>query len=170
MYLPIGLFGVSIATAVLPSIARHAAPNDRPAMRDDVSQALRMMLMLNVPATFGLIALAVPITELLVEYRRMTPADTLGVAAALMGYAPGLVGYSAVKIASPTFYALKGLAHAGRRQRRVDCAERRAQPAARAGDELSRAGARHGPRRAVQRGRCCSGCCAGGSAASTDGG
>jgi putative peptidoglycan lipid II flippase len=106
MYLPIGLFGVSIATAILPSIARHAAANDSPAIRDDVSHALRLMLMLNVPATFGLMALAVPITELLVEYRRMTSVDTLGVAKALMGYAPGLVGYSAVKIASPTFYAL----------------------------------------------------------------
>ena len=66
-----------------------------------------MMLMLNVPATLGLIALAVPIVELIVEYRAMSPEDTLGIAAALIGYAPGLVGYSAVKIASPTFYALK---------------------------------------------------------------
>jgi putative peptidoglycan lipid II flippase len=107
MYLPIGLFGVSIATAVLPTIARHAVSDDRPAIRDAVSQALRMMLMLNVPATFGLIALAVPIIELLVQYRRVTADDTLGMAAALMSYAPGLVGYSAVKIASPTFYALK---------------------------------------------------------------
>jgi putative peptidoglycan lipid II flippase len=107
MYLPIGLFGVSIATAVLPTIARHAVSDDRPAIRDAVSQALRMMLMLNVPATFGLIALAVPIIELLVQYRQITADDTLGMAAALMSYAPGLVGYSAVKIASPTFYALK---------------------------------------------------------------
>ena len=79
-----------------------------------------MMLMLNVPATFGLIALAVPIIELLVEYRRVTPTDTLGMAAALMGYAPGLVGYSAVKIASPTFYALKDSRTPVGGQRRVD--------------------------------------------------
>src|SRR4029450_301647 len=44
---------------------------------------------------------------LLVQYPRVTATDTLGMAAALMGYAPGLVGYSSVKIASPTFYALK---------------------------------------------------------------
>ena len=66
-----------------------------------------MMLMLNVPATFGLMCLAGPIVELLVEYRNVTAQNTAGMAAALMGYAPGLVGYSAVKIASPTFYALK---------------------------------------------------------------
>jgi len=107
MYLPIGLFGVSIATAAIPGITRHAAADDLEGVRNDVSQALRMMLMLNVPATFGLMCLAGPIVELLVEYRHVNAQNTAGIAAALMGYAPGLVGYSAVKIASPTFYALK---------------------------------------------------------------
>jgi putative peptidoglycan lipid II flippase len=65
------------------------------------------MLMLNVPATFGLVVLAQPILELLVEYGKVTKDDTAGVARALIFYAPGLVGYSAVKIGSPTFYALK---------------------------------------------------------------
>jgi putative peptidoglycan lipid II flippase len=107
MYLPIGIFGVSIATAAIPGITRHAAADDLQGVRNDVSQALRLMLMLNVPATFGLMALAGPIIELLLEYRNVTPQNTAGIAAALMGYAPGLVGYSAVKIASPTFYALR---------------------------------------------------------------
>jgi putative peptidoglycan lipid II flippase len=107
MYLPIGLFGVSIATAALPAIARHVANTDVVGVRDAVSQALRLMLMLNVPATLGLVVLAVPIVDLLVGYRNVTRADTLGMAMALICYAPGLVGYSAVKIASPTFYALK---------------------------------------------------------------
>jgi putative peptidoglycan lipid II flippase len=107
MYLPIGLFGVSIATAAIPGITRHAAAGDTDGVRNDVSQALRMMLMLNVPATLGLIVLASPIVALLVEYRKVTASNTAGIAAALMGYAPGLVGYSAVKIASPTFYALR---------------------------------------------------------------
>jgi putative peptidoglycan lipid II flippase len=107
MYLPIGIFGVAIATAAIPGITRHAADDDLGGVRADVSQALRMMLVLNVPATLGLIALATPIVELLVEYGRVSPENTAGIAASLMGYAPGLIGYSAVKIASPTFYALK---------------------------------------------------------------
>jgi putative peptidoglycan lipid II flippase len=107
MYLPIGLFGVSIATATLPVVARHAANDDYAAIRSSVSQALRMMLMLNVPATFGLIALARPIMEMLVQYGKVTSHDTAGMALALICYSPGLVGYSAVKIASPTFYALR---------------------------------------------------------------
>lgn len=107
MYVPIGLFGVAIATAALPEISRHAAVQDAPAMRRTIAGALRMMLMLNVPATIGLMVLARPIVGLLLERGAFTPIDTEATAAALMFYAPGLVGYSAVKIASPSFYALR---------------------------------------------------------------
>jgi putative peptidoglycan lipid II flippase len=64
------------------------------------------MMALNVPATFGLIALATPIVELLFERGRFVRADTAATAAAVRFYAIGLAGYSAVRIASPTFYAL----------------------------------------------------------------
>jgi putative peptidoglycan lipid II flippase len=106
MYVPIGLFGVSIATAALPDLSRQAGDADKSAMRSTISSALRMMLMLNVPATVGLIVLARPIVELVLEYEKFGPRDSLATAAALMCYAPGLLGYSAVKIASPSFYAL----------------------------------------------------------------
>jgi putative peptidoglycan lipid II flippase len=65
------------------------------------------MLMLNVPATVGLVVLASPIIALLLERGRFTAADTAATSAALMFYAPGLVGYSAVKIITPSFYALR---------------------------------------------------------------
>jgi len=65
-----------------------------------------MMLMLNVPATIGLIVLAHPIVELLLERNMFTPQDTAATAAALIFYSPGLLGYSAVKIASPSFYSM----------------------------------------------------------------
>jgi putative peptidoglycan lipid II flippase len=107
MYLPIGLFGVSIATAALPDIARHAAASDLGATRRTVGQGLRLMLMLNVPATIGLVVLAHPIVECLLERGRFTGEDTAATAAALMFYAPGLLGSSVVKIASPTFYSLR---------------------------------------------------------------
>jgi putative peptidoglycan lipid II flippase len=106
MYLPIGLFGVSIGTAVLPAVSRHAAVENAAAIRRTVSRGLGLMMALNVPATFGLIALATPIVELLFERGRFVPADTAATAAAVRFYAIGLAGYSAVRIASPTFYAL----------------------------------------------------------------
>jgi len=106
MYVPIGLFGVSIATAALPDLSRHAHDGDAIAIRRGVSSALRLMLMLNVPAMIGLIVLAEPIVALLYERGKFTYADTLATASALRFYAPGLIGYSVVKIASPTFYSL----------------------------------------------------------------
>ncbi len=105
MYLPIGLFGVSIATATLPVVSRHAAREEIDGMRDAVSRALRLMLVINVPATVGLIALGAPIVELIFERGSFTPEDTAATAAALIFYAPGLAGYSAVRIAVPCFYA-----------------------------------------------------------------
>jgi putative peptidoglycan lipid II flippase len=107
MYLPIGLFGVSVATASLPDISRQANVNDLPSVRASVSRGLRMMLMLNVPATVGLLVLAEAIVALIYERRMFVAYDTVSTAQALMYYAPGLLGYSAVKIASPTFYALR---------------------------------------------------------------
>jgi putative peptidoglycan lipid II flippase len=106
MYLPLGIFGVSIATASMPAIARHAAREDLPGMRHEVANGLAMMLMLNVPATVGLIVLARPIVAMLFERGAFSARDTDATAAALTCYAIGLVGYSAVKMASPTFYAL----------------------------------------------------------------
>jgi putative peptidoglycan lipid II flippase len=107
MYLPIGLFGVSVATASLPDISRQANAHDLPSVRASVSRGLRMMLMLNVPATVGLVVLAEAIVALIYERRMFNAYDTASTAQALMYYAPGLLGYSAVKIASPTFYALR---------------------------------------------------------------
>jgi putative peptidoglycan lipid II flippase len=106
MYLPIGLFGVSIATATLPTVSRHVAEKDPTAVRDTISRGLALMLMLNVPASVGLVVLSVPIIRVIFERGAFRPADTLATAAALQLYAVGLIGYSIVRIASPVFYAL----------------------------------------------------------------
>ena len=107
MYLPIGLFGVSIATAALPTLSRQAARENPEEMRQTISNGLRLMFMLNVPATLGLVTLASPIVALIFERGSFTSADTAATAAALMCYAPGLLGYSTVKIAVPSFFALR---------------------------------------------------------------
>ncbi|MGH9348929.1 MAG: murein biosynthesis integral membrane protein MurJ [Vicinamibacterales bacterium] len=106
MYLPIGLFGVSVATAAMPAVSRHAAQDDQAAIRRTVADSLSLMMMLNVPATVGLVVLATPIVQVIFERRAFTHADTLATAAALQFYALGLVGYSVVRIVSPTFYAI----------------------------------------------------------------
>jgi putative peptidoglycan lipid II flippase len=107
MNLPIGLFGVSIATAVLPAVARHAAIDDRQAMSKTIARGITLMLVVNVPASVGLFVLATPIVQLLLERGHFLHGDTLATAAAVQCYAIGLVGYSAARIASPVFYALQ---------------------------------------------------------------
>jgi putative peptidoglycan lipid II flippase len=106
MYLPIGLFGVSIATAATPAISRMVAEKDFARIRATLANALGLMLFLNLPATVGLIVLARPIVAVIFERGEFTAADTIATAAALQFYAIGLCGYSIVRIISPTFYAL----------------------------------------------------------------
>ena len=76
MYLPIGLFGVSIATAIIPAVSRHVAARESAAIRTTVADGLSLMLMLNVPATIGLAVLATPIVQLLFERLAFTAADS----------------------------------------------------------------------------------------------
>jgi putative peptidoglycan lipid II flippase len=106
MYLPIGLFGVSIATAATPAISRLVAQQDFARIRSTLAGALGLMMFLNLPATVGLMVLARPIVAMIFEHGRFTATDTFNTAAALQLYAIGLVGYSIVRIISPTFYAL----------------------------------------------------------------
>ena len=106
MYLPTGLFGVSIATAVIPAVSRYAARDDHAGVRATLAEGLSLMFVLNVPATIGLIALSHPIVRVIFERNAFLPSDTTATATALRYYAVGLLGYSIVRIASPTFYAL----------------------------------------------------------------
>jgi putative peptidoglycan lipid II flippase len=107
MYLPIGIFGVSVATAAIPDLAKQAAEGARAAMGSTVSWAIRLMLVLTVPAIVGLIVLAQPIVQLILERGEFNESSTSMTALALACYAPGILGYSIVKIASPSFYSLR---------------------------------------------------------------
>lgn len=106
MYLPIGIFGVSVATAAIPDLARQAAEGARATMSSTISWAIRLMLVLSVPAIVGLIVLAHPIVQMVFERGQFDAGSTAMTAAALAFYAPGILGYSIVKIASPSFYSL----------------------------------------------------------------
>jgi putative peptidoglycan lipid II flippase len=107
MYMPIGIFAVSVATATVPELARHAAANDLVEMRRTLSWALRLMLMLSVPATLGLMVLSQPIVSLIYERGQFDATSERMVATTLFYYSIGIVGYSIVKIAMPSFYALR---------------------------------------------------------------
>ncbi|HCF58919.1 MAG TPA: murein biosynthesis integral membrane protein MurJ [Myxococcales bacterium] len=106
MYLPIGIFGVAIATVTTSTLARKAAEKDFAGLKAGLSQGLRHVAFLAIPSTVGLVVLAEPIIRLVYQYGRFTPQDTQATAVALAAYSVGLYAYSGVKVAAPAFYAL----------------------------------------------------------------
>jgi putative peptidoglycan lipid II flippase len=106
MQLPIGLFGVAIATATTALVSHHAADNATDKLRDTVHSSLRLAACLTFPATVGLIVFREEIVRLLYQRGSFLAGDTLQTGKAVMLYALALFGYSAVKILVPTFYAL----------------------------------------------------------------
>jgi putative peptidoglycan lipid II flippase len=106
MEFPLGVFGIALATAALPSMSRQAARRELAALRATLEWALRMSAFVAVPATVGLLVLGAPIVRLLFQRGEFTPADGVLTAQALAGYAVGLPAFSATRIAAQTFYAL----------------------------------------------------------------
>jgi putative peptidoglycan lipid II flippase len=106
LYLPTGLFGVAIGTIALSGLARKAAAGDMEGLRTTLGQSLSLLAYLTIPATVGIMVLRVPVVRLLYERGRFGPSDTEATATALLLYAFGLVGYTAVKVLAPAFYAL----------------------------------------------------------------
>ncbi len=106
MQFPIGVFGVAIGTATLPAISRFAAKGDIQSFRSTLSSSIGLVFLLTIPSACGLIILGRPIIALIYQRGVFTATDTEMVAWALAGYSVGLVGYAAIKILSPAFYAL----------------------------------------------------------------
>lgn len=106
LQLPIGVFGVAIATVSTTRYADAAADGDRPAMGKHLTEGLRMVIFLCVPATVGLIVLGEPIIRLIYQHGRFVDRDTGATTSALHYYVIGLVAYAAVKVIAPAFYAM----------------------------------------------------------------
>jgi len=106
MQLPLGVFGVAVATITLPVVARIAAGEDRSRFGPTLGQAMRLAVFLTIPAAVGLYFLAGPIIALIYERGEFRVNDTLQTAVALQCYALGLVAYACVKVLSPAFYAI----------------------------------------------------------------
>jgi putative peptidoglycan lipid II flippase len=106
MQFPIGVFGVAIATATLPSISRSAALEESAEFRRTLAGSLRLAFLLTMPSAVGLAVLARPIVALIYQRGDFGAYDTDHTAAVLAFYAIGLAGYAAIRILAPAFYAL----------------------------------------------------------------
>lgn len=106
MQFPLGVFGVAIAAATLPEIARSAARSDFREFRDTLSGSLSMVMVLTIPSSIGLAVLGPSIISAIYQYHNFTVSDTQATAMALSCYAAGLAGYASLKVLVPAFYAL----------------------------------------------------------------
>ncbi len=106
MQFPIGIFGVAIGTAAIPTLSRLASEANFAKFRDTLSDAIKLVFLLAIPSAFGLIALGDPIVRLIYERGEFDAFDTNMTAWALTAYSIGLAGYAAIKVLSPAFYAL----------------------------------------------------------------
>jgi putative peptidoglycan lipid II flippase len=106
MEFPLGVFGIALASASLPAMARQAAEGDVRAVAGTVNFALRLASYVSIPSMVGLVVLSTPITRLLFERGRFGPAETSATASALVWYSLGLVGFAGARIAAQAFYAV----------------------------------------------------------------
>ncbi len=106
MQLPLGLFGVAVASATLPAISRSAAEGRIAEFRETLARSLGLVFLSTIPSAVGLIVLSRPIIGVLFERGRFTANDTEQTAVALSYYCLGLAAYAAIKVLTPAFYAL----------------------------------------------------------------
>lgn len=106
MQFPIGVFGVAIGTAAIPTLSRLASEENFAKFRSTLSDAIKLVFLLAIPSACGLVVLADPIISLIYQRGEFDAFDTNMTGWALAAYSLGLAGYAAIKVLSPAFYAL----------------------------------------------------------------
>jgi putative peptidoglycan lipid II flippase len=107
--LPLGVFGISLATALFPVMSSYAARKDFAGLTKTVSEGLRSAIFIAVPATIGLAAIARPLISVAFEHGQFGQArdDTGMVAWTLLFYSLGLCGYFAQQVLTRAFYSMQ---------------------------------------------------------------
>lgn len=103
--LPLGLIGIGVGTAMLPSLSRQLGGGDHQAALDTQNRAIELVLLLTLPATAGLMVSATPLIRGLLQHGAFNAADTIASARALAAFSLGLPAYVLIKVLTPGFYA-----------------------------------------------------------------
>jgi putative peptidoglycan lipid II flippase len=103
--LPFGVFGIALATVILPGLSQEHARQSEERFSDMLDWALRWVALIMVPATVGLAILAEPIIATLFQHGDFHAIDVVMTARAMIAFAFGLVGLVLVKVLAPGFYA-----------------------------------------------------------------
>ncbi len=107
--LPLGAFGIAIGTVILPALSRHHSTAKPEEFSATIDWALRMVLLVGVPAALALAILAEPLIATLFLYGAMTAHDVTQAAAALQAYALGVLTFMLIKVLAPGFFARQDL-------------------------------------------------------------
>ncbi|KJV59080.1 integral membrane protein MviN [Rickettsia felis str. Pedreira] len=102
---PLSIIGTSFSTILLPELSKIYKSNDIVAAKKIQNNAIRMGLLLSLPATFGIIILSHPIINIIYERGVFTSQDTTNTAEAISAFALGLPAFILAKILTPIFYA-----------------------------------------------------------------
>ncbi len=102
---PLGLFGIAIATVILPNLSRHHASANTERFSQTLDWSLRFVALFGIPAMAGLMVLSQPIIALLFMRGEFTQNDVLMVSYSLIAYSTGLLSYMLIKVLAPGFYA-----------------------------------------------------------------
>ncbi|MFM2163945.1 MAG: Lipid flippase MurJ [Planctomycetota bacterium] len=102
---PLGVFGISIATAIFPALSRQN--NDAPAFMATLRRGLRLTMFIGLPASAGLMLVSREAVGVLFQRGAFGPEETERVAFVLLGFAPAIWAYQANHILTRAFYARK---------------------------------------------------------------
>ncbi len=103
--LPLGVFGVALATVILPNLSIEHTRGDNATFSGIVSWALGLVFIIAIPAAVGLALLSVPILTTLFQYAEFTTNDVIMSSKSLMAYAIGLPGFILIKVFSSAFFS-----------------------------------------------------------------
>lgn len=103
--LPLGVFGIAIATVILPSLSRQYASDNADQFALTMDWAIRMILLIALPAMLALILLAEPILYTLFQYGKTSVHDVAMSSLSLKAYALGLLAFMLIKVLAPGYFS-----------------------------------------------------------------
>ncbi|MCV6610866.1 MAG: murein biosynthesis integral membrane protein MurJ [Amphritea sp.] len=103
--LPLGVFGIAIATVILPSLSRKHAEKSTEHFARTLDWAMRMVLLIGVPSAMALLVLAEPLIATLFHYGEMADRDVTMAAMSLRAYACGLLAFMLIKVLAPGYFS-----------------------------------------------------------------
>jgi len=102
---PLGVFGIALATVILPSLSKHHSDADPQAFSRTLDWALRWVILISLPAMVALIILAGPLISTLFQHGSFTVDSVTMATYSLIAYSTGLVGFIMIKVLSPGYFA-----------------------------------------------------------------